>query len=121
MLAEIGVWILFGVCQIVVAAFAAFLLLFAIGGLYATLREVFAGQPGILLISFWFAAGLCGIYKAVLANWNLFSYAVVAIAAIAFFYFRMKDETEVARNITPRVRDRVRRREAGLSDNVEQG
>jgi hypothetical protein len=99
MLVEIGRWVLLGICQIIAVVFAALLLVFTVGGLYATLREVLNGKVGILLISFWFAAGLCGFYKAFLAEWNFFSYAVVAIAATACFHLYMQAKIDKAINV----------------------
>lgn len=99
MLLEIGRFILLGLCQAIGVVIAACLLLFAAGGLVGTLREAWDGKVGILLISAWFAAGLSGIYKAFLAEWNFFSYAVVTLAAIiaVYFYKVTKDEAKADR------------------------
>ncbi|MFD2366720.1 hypothetical protein [Pseudoduganella sp. GCM10020061] len=87
MLLDIGRYILMGISSLLGAVFCAFLLLFAAAGLLATLREVWSGKVAFLFISLWFAGGLYGIYRAILSKWNLFSYLVIAISAIIWFYF----------------------------------
>lgn len=86
MLLEIGRNFLFGICSTIGAVIAGCLLWFAAAGLVGTLREVWDGKVGILLISGWFAAGLYGMYKAFLAQWSLFSFVAVGVAVRIWFY-----------------------------------
>lgn len=87
MLLDIGRHIVLGIGSLLGAVFCAFLLMFAAGGLIATLKEVWNGKVGILFISLWFAGGLYGIYRAILSKWDFYSYLVIAISAIIWFYF----------------------------------
>lgn len=97
MFLEIGRNVLLIVSSVIGAVFGAFLLLFALLGLIATLKEVWDGKVGILFISAWFAAGLYGVYRAFLAEWSTFSYLVVGIAAILWFYFERSTKSDSGR------------------------